>query len=58
MYKETHLLKLTQLRWTGHVARMPGDYNGKFSMENFSRESALKVAKINAINKRYKDIHP
>ena len=34
------VLKLAQLRWTGHVIRM--------SMENYKRESALKVARRNA----------
>ena len=38
------VLKLAQLRWTGHVIRI----QRKFSMENYRRESALKVARRNA----------
>ena len=43
------LLKLAQLRWTGHVTRMPDErLPKKFSMENCKKESAHKVAKRNA----------
>ena len=43
------LLKLAQLRWTGHVTRMPDErLPKKFSMENCKKESADKVAKRNA----------
>ena len=43
------LLKLPQLRWTGHLTRMPGErLPKKFSMENCKKESAHKVAKRNA----------
>ena len=35
-----NVLKLAQVRWTGHVIRM--------SMENYKRKSALKVARRNA----------
>ena len=43
------LLKLPQLRWTGHVTRMPGErLPKKCSMENCKKESAHKVAKRNA----------
>ena len=46
------LLKLAQLRWTGHVTRMPDErLPKKFSMDNCKKESAHKVAK----KKRYKD---
>ena len=42
------LLKLAQLRWTGHVTRMPDERcQRKFSMENCKKESAHKVAKRN-----------
>ena len=43
------LLKVAQLRWTGHVTRMLDERQPKkFYMENFRNESALKVATINA----------
>ena len=43
------LLKLAQLRWTGHVTRMPDErLPKKFSMVNCKKESAHKVAKRNA----------
>ena len=43
------LLKLAQLRWTGHFTRMPDErLPKKFSMENCKKESAHKVAKRNA----------
>ena len=42
------LLKLAQLRWTGHVTRMPGGCQRKFSVESYRKESAHKVAKRNA----------
>ena len=43
------LLKLAQLRWTGHVKRMPNERcQRKFSVENCKKESAYKVAKRNA----------
>ena len=42
------LLKLAQLRWTGHVTRMPDErLPRKVSMENCKKESAHKVAKRN-----------
>ena len=43
------LLKLAQLRWTGHVTRMPDERcQRKFSMENCNKESVHMVAKRNA----------
>ena len=39
------VLKLAQLRWTGHVI---SDFHRKSSMENYKRESVLKVARRNA----------
>ena len=43
------LLKLAQLRWTGHVTRMPDErLPKKFSMENCKKESPHKVGKRNA----------
>ena len=43
------LLKLAQLRWTGHVTIMSDErLPKKFSMENCKKESAHKVAKRNA----------
>ena len=43
------LLKLAQLRWTGHVTRMPDErLPKKFSLENCRKESTHKVAKRNA----------
>ena len=43
------VLKLAQLWWTGHVIRMPDErLQRKSSMENYKRESALKVARGNA----------
>ena len=44
------VLKLSQLRWAGHVIRMPNERLPKkrSSMENYNRESALKVARGNA----------
>ena len=43
------LLKLAQLRLTGHVTRMPDiGCHRKFFMENCKKESAQKVAKRNA----------
>ena len=41
------VLKLAQLRWTGHVIRMPDERLPK-NMDNYKRESALKVATRNA----------
>ena len=38
-------LHVAQLRWTGHLIRMPeSDFQIKSSMENYRREIALKVA--------------
>ena len=55
------LLKLTQLRWTGHVTRMPmSDVKRKFSMETLKKEVVLKVAKHNAtktLKKSLKDFN-
>ena len=49
------LLKLAQLRWTGHVTRMPDSgCQRKFSMENCKKESAHKEAKRNATKTPYK----
>ena len=43
------LLKLAQLRWTGHVIEcLMSGCQRKFSMENCKKESAHKVAKRNA----------
>ena len=43
------LLKLAQLRWTGHVTKcLMSGCQRKFSMENCEKESAYKVAKRNA----------
>ena len=45
------VLKLSQLRWTGHVIRMPDErLPKKVFLENYRRESALKVARTNARN--------
>ena len=42
------VLKLAQIRWTDHVIRMPDERRTKkLSMENYRRQSALKVAKRN-----------
>ena len=41
------VLKLAQLRWTGHVIRMPDERLPK-NMDKYKRESALKVATRNA----------
>ena len=41
------VLKLAQLRWTGHVITMPDERLPK-NMDNYKRESALKVATRNA----------
>ena len=39
------VLKLTQLRWTGHVIRMPAErLPKKSSMENYKRESAVRIS--------------
>ena len=43
------LLKPAQLRWTGHITRMPDERLPKnVSMENCKKESAHRVAKRNA----------
>ena len=44
------VLKPAKLSWTGHVIRMPDERLSKkvISMENYKRESALKVARRNA----------
>ena len=44
------VLKPAKLSWTGHVIRMPDERLPKkvISMENYKRESALKVARRNA----------
>ena len=51
------LLKLAQLRWTGHVTKMPDErLPKKFSMENCKKESADKVAKRNATKTPFKPL--
>ena len=47
--KHAYCPKASTAKWAGHVVRMPDErLPKKSSMENYKRESALKVARRNA----------
>ena len=49
------VLKQAQLRWTGHIIRMPD--KRQFSVGNYRRERALKVARRNATKTSLKPLN-
>ena len=46
--KHAYSPKASAVAWNGHALRMTNDFQRKFSMEHYRRESALKVARRNA----------
>ena len=46
--KHAYRLKASTAKKTGHVIRMPDEFQRKSSMDNYRRKSALKVARRNA----------